>query len=111
MKANQEIEIGVMNIINRFAEAFTRRDLEAMMALYVPDPDVVVIGTGGDEKRVGLADIIGVLVDDGWIGFSVMIASFVASSGDWHPATIRIKKQIHKIFFFMILEIYLGIFL
>ncbi|HEY40861.1 MAG TPA: nuclear transport factor 2 family protein [Dehalococcoidia bacterium] len=57
MKANQETEIAAMNVINQFAEAFARRDLKAMMALYAPDPDVVAIGTGGDEKRIGPADI------------------------------------------------------
>ena len=57
MRSNQETETAVMSVVNRFAEAFSKRNLEAMMVLYAPDPDVVVIGTGGDEKRVGLANI------------------------------------------------------
>jgi uncharacterized protein (TIGR02246 family) len=57
MKAAPDTETAVMNVVNQFAEAFAKRDLNAMLALYAPDPDVVVIGTGGDEKRIGLAEI------------------------------------------------------
>jgi len=57
MKADPKTEATVMNVVNQFTEAFAKRDLDAMLALYAPDPDVVVIGTGGDEKRIGLAEI------------------------------------------------------
>jgi len=57
MKADSKTEAAVMTIMNQFAEAFTKRDLDAALALFAPDPDVVLIGTGGDEKRIGLAEI------------------------------------------------------
>ena len=57
MKADPKIEAAVMNVMNQFAEAFAKRDLDASLALLAPDPDVVFIGTGGDEKRIGLAEI------------------------------------------------------
>jgi ketosteroid isomerase-like protein len=57
MKADPKTETAVTSIMNQFAEAFGKRDLGASLALLAPDPDVVFIGTGGDEKRVGLADI------------------------------------------------------
>lgn len=57
MRATTETETAVMNVVKQFAEAFAKRDLNAMLALYAPDPDVIVIGTGGDEKRIGLVEI------------------------------------------------------
>jgi uncharacterized protein (TIGR02246 family) len=57
MKADPKTEAAVMNVMTQFAEAFSKRDLNASLALLVPDPDVVFIGTGGDEKRIGLAEI------------------------------------------------------
>ena len=57
MKADPQTEAEVMNVMNQSIEAFATRDLDALLSLYAPDPDVVVIGTGGDEKRVGLADV------------------------------------------------------
>ena len=46
-----------MAVVNQFVEAFTKRDLNGILALLAPDPDVVFIGTGADEKRLGLADV------------------------------------------------------
>jgi ketosteroid isomerase-like protein len=57
MKAEPKTEAEVMNVMNQSMEAFVKRDVDALMRLYAPDPDLVVIGTGGDEKRVGLAEI------------------------------------------------------
>ncbi len=57
MKADPKAEAAVMAVINEFAEAFTKRDLDACLAFFAPDTDVVFIGTGGDEKRIGLAEI------------------------------------------------------
>ena len=47
MKADPKTEAEVMNVMNQSMEAFVKRDLDALLALYAPDPDVVVIGTGG----------------------------------------------------------------
>jgi uncharacterized protein (TIGR02246 family) len=57
VKADPKTEAAVMNVMNQFSEAFAKRDLDALLALLAPDPDVVFIGTGGDEKRIGLAEI------------------------------------------------------
>jgi ketosteroid isomerase-like protein len=45
-----------MNVMSQSMEAFVKRDLDALLSLYAHDPDLVVIGTGEDEKRVGLAE-------------------------------------------------------
>ena len=57
MRADPKTEAAVMNIVKQGFEAFTKRDLDAVLAFFAPDPDVIVIGTGGDEKGVGLAEV------------------------------------------------------
>jgi uncharacterized protein (TIGR02246 family) len=57
-------QAAVMNVMNQFAEAFGKRDLDASLKLFAPAPDVVFIGTGGDEKRIGLAEIKALLERD-----------------------------------------------
>jgi uncharacterized protein (TIGR02246 family) len=61
MRADHKIEAAVVNIVKQCFEAFTKRDLDAVLAFFAPDPDVIVIGTGGDEKGVGLAEIRNIL--------------------------------------------------
>lgn len=57
MKANAKTEAEVMAVMNQYNEAYARRDVDGILALFAPDPDVVIIGTGQDEKRMGLAEI------------------------------------------------------
>ncbi len=57
MKASAEVEVGVMATLNKFIKTYEQRNMEGVLALLVPDPDVVVIGTGADEKRIGLDEI------------------------------------------------------
>jgi len=57
MKANTKTEVEVMAVINQFIESFQKQDLDGNLALYASDDDVVTIGTGADEKCVGLAEI------------------------------------------------------
>ena len=54
MKADKKTETEVMAVINRFLETYTRRDAEGTLALLAPDPDILLIGTGADEKIVGI---------------------------------------------------------
>ena len=62
MRADSKTEAAVVNVVKQSFEAFTKRDLDAVLAFFAPDPDVIVIGTGGDEKGVGLAEIRNILV-------------------------------------------------
>ena len=57
MRADPKTEAAVVSIVKEGFEAFTKRDLDAVLAFFAPDPDLVVIGTGGDEKCVGLAEL------------------------------------------------------
>jgi uncharacterized protein (TIGR02246 family) len=42
-----------MGVVRQCFEAFAKRDINRVMAFFAPDPDVVVVGTGEDEKCVG----------------------------------------------------------
>jgi uncharacterized protein (TIGR02246 family) len=57
MKADPKTEAAVMSVVTQFIEAFNTHDIDSGLKLFVPDPDVVFIGTGGDEKCIGLAEI------------------------------------------------------
>ncbi len=57
MKANKEIEAGVMDSLNKFIKTYEQRDMEGVLSFLVADPDVIVIGTGADEKRIGLDEV------------------------------------------------------
>jgi len=61
MRADPKTEAAVVNIVKQGLEAFTKKDLDALLAFFAPDPDVIVIGTGGDEKGVGLVEIRNIL--------------------------------------------------
>ena len=61
MRADPKTESAVMNIVKQCFEAFTKKDLDAILAFCAPDTDVILIGTGGDEKCVGIAEIRNIL--------------------------------------------------
>jgi len=61
MRADPRTEAVVVNIVKQCLEAFTRKDLDAIMAFFARDPDVILIGTGGDEKGGGHAEIRNIL--------------------------------------------------
>ena len=53
MKADAQTEAAVMASLEQFKQAYEQRDMARLLALFAPDPDVVLIGTGADEKCVG----------------------------------------------------------
>ncbi len=57
MKSATDSQAEVMAVLERFNEAWSERDLEALVDLIAPDPDVVLYGTGADERRIGLDEI------------------------------------------------------
>ena len=106
MKAEPKTEAAVMSVMKQLFEAFNKRDLDSFLALFAPDPDVVFIGTGGDEKCIGLAEIKAELeralrqsqqssIQLGW--YSVSAAGTVA----WVAAdtVIRVKVSVQEISF------------
>jgi ketosteroid isomerase-like protein len=56
MKLTEKTELGVESTLDKVAEAFEERDLDKMMSLFSSDEDIIVIGTGADEKKVGKSE-------------------------------------------------------
>ncbi|TWT38415.1 hypothetical protein Enr8_01070 [Blastopirellula retiformator] len=57
MYATVSLEAEAMAVLREFASAYAIRDLEKLLAVFLPEPDVVLLGTGQDEKRLGLTGI------------------------------------------------------
>lgn len=57
MQAAQQTVTEVQSVLDKFREGYGNKDVDTLLSLFDPDPDVLVIGTGEDEKRTGLAEI------------------------------------------------------
>ena len=57
MKADAKTESEVRNVIAVLTDNYAKRNLAGFMACFAPDDDVILLGTGADEKRVGPAQI------------------------------------------------------
>jgi uncharacterized protein (TIGR02246 family) len=57
MKADTRTEAEIKAVLGELAEAYRVRDLQRALACFAPDADVVMYGTGADEKRVGRNEI------------------------------------------------------
>jgi len=64
VKADTKTEVSVMEIINQFVDSFSKRDLDGVLALIAQDLDVVLIGSGADEKCIGWDEIKAVFKRD-----------------------------------------------
>jgi len=53
MKASPQTQEGVQATLQQWKDAYSQRDLDGAFAVIAPDEDVVGIGTGLDEWRVG----------------------------------------------------------
>jgi class 3 adenylate cyclase len=57
VKADAETEAAVLATLDRFIEAWAHRDVQSALGTFAPDDDVLMFGTGPDEKRVGLVEL------------------------------------------------------
>ena len=53
MKADSRTEGEVKTILHSFADAYRKRDRKAFFECIAPDADIVMYGTGADEKSIG----------------------------------------------------------
>ena len=56
MRLSTPKETEVLAVVQRFMDAYAKRDKDQLMALFAPDPDLLLIGTGVDEKRFGQSE-------------------------------------------------------
>lgn len=57
MECKENIETEVMEMLNKYAKAYADKDIDAMMSLFLDDPDTVAIGTGTDEWVHGCGEL------------------------------------------------------
>jgi len=57
MQAAQQTVTEIQSVLDRFREGYGNKNIDILMSLFDPDPNVLVIGTGEDEKRSGLEEI------------------------------------------------------
>jgi ketosteroid isomerase-like protein len=57
MQAAQQTVTEIESVLDKFREGYGNKDIDILLSLFDPDPNVMVIGTGEDEKRSGLAEI------------------------------------------------------
>jgi ketosteroid isomerase-like protein len=57
MRADGGTESAVLAVLGRFVDCYTRRDIEGIASLFVNDPDLLLYGSGSDEKRIGIDEI------------------------------------------------------
>jgi uncharacterized protein (TIGR02246 family) len=57
MKADAQTEGEVKASLQRLTDAFAKRNLKGFLECFASDVDVVLYGTGADEKRIGLEQI------------------------------------------------------
>jgi len=57
MRADKKTEAAVEAVLDQMSKAYAQRDMDLLLSVFAPDPDVVMYGTGADEKRVGLAEV------------------------------------------------------
>ena len=99
MKADAKTEAAVMATLNKSFEAYATRDMDGILALLVPEPDVVAIGTGADEKCIGLGEARKVYERDfaqiavtSWQLGSHLIS--VAGSAAWVTADVSVNAKV-----------------
>ena len=47
----------VTDVLERFAAAYSARDAAGVLSLMSAEPDIVMVGTGGDEVRIGAEEV------------------------------------------------------
>jgi uncharacterized protein (TIGR02246 family) len=57
MRLDREPEAAVLATLDRYAERYGEKDVDGVTELFADDPDVILIGTGADERWVGRREI------------------------------------------------------
>jgi hypothetical protein len=57
MKADDVTEREVMDVLIKFADCYSKRDIEGLMSLIASDPDVVLFSLDAEGKHIGLDEI------------------------------------------------------
>lgn len=64
MKATAQTETEIKALVEDVWKEYARKNLEAFMSLWTSDPDLVAIGTGVDELRLGPEELRSGIIRD-----------------------------------------------
>ncbi len=94
MKADQKTQTEVTQTLKGMFEAYKKKDLRGVLSYWAPDPDITIIGSGLDEKGVGVNALSQSLNRD-WAQADITAIGFkdytVSAAGDvaWLSAGIN----------------------
>lgn len=57
MEANEQVKNAVFKLLEKYSQGYQDKDIEGMLKLFVPEDDLVVIGTGFDEWIKGSEEL------------------------------------------------------
>jgi ketosteroid isomerase-like protein len=100
MNADQKTLAEVTQTLKGMFEAYKKKDLSGVLSYWATDPDIVIIGSGEDEKAVGIGKYVEGLLRD-WAQADVTaigVKNFVVSAAGvvaWFAAdfTFNFKVQ------------------
>jgi len=99
LKADQKTQSEVLQSFKGMFEAYKKKDLQATLSFWAPDPDVVVVGTGEDEKGMGITYLTESLKRDWAQGEvqSIGVKNFSVSASDvvaWLSADVAFHGKV-----------------
>jgi ketosteroid isomerase-like protein len=99
MKADAQIEAEIKALVEDVWEAYARKDIDACLGLWTSDPDLVAIGTGADELRLGPEDLRRGLRRDFEQAESIEITTEwlrISTAGNvaWSAANVRLTASV-----------------
>lgn len=99
MKADQQTQTEVTQAFKGMFEACKKRDLQGVLSFWAPDPDIVVIGSGEDEKGIGIPQFTESLKRDWAQGevLSIGVKNFAVSAAGmvaWFSADINLHVKV-----------------
>ena len=62
MRLSSENEAAVVAVLKRFSQAYSARDADAALALFLPEDETVMIGSGQEEISIGFSQVKKVLM-------------------------------------------------
>lgn len=86
MRADRETERAVVAVLDAFNAALRDRDLEAIVALFVPDADVTLVGSDAGETAIGPLDLRSF--------FERIFARAGTFNFDWHSCTVSARGEV-----------------
>lgn len=79
------VEADIVATLDRYAEAYCAKDVDRLMALFDPEDDVSVIGTGHDELCSGRDEVREL--------FERNFAEATAESFEWHWRQVTVRDD------------------